>query len=679
MGVQGLVSFLETHRQIYRDVRFRSSRLVVDGCNLLYLLYFDSGLDQNHGGEYSAFEELIEEFVKALRDCSVTPYVLLDGGSDTTDKKLETVTLRAVDRIKKAHQAAVSGRRENIMPQLAKLVFKQTLVRLEVPVAQCYAEADQEIAALANEWQCPVLSVDSDFYIFDLSAGLLPLSHFQWRAVEHRGSQSFIPCKKYNASSFCTFFNIQRQLLPAFAALAGNDYVKLQRMGSSISWTQFCPAGSGSPSRLEGLLCWLRGFHRPQEAFEAALGLLGEPSRETKAKVMQGLYLGMEEYQFRPSSLKRFFIHGVAPPFPAEEGVAGVVPDWMHLPLTRAQLTPDILDLLLLQRMSLGCPVDHADKPSAYLTSRPLRQLMYGLLLGRGRPVQERDRDGLQIRFIPVQPAFTGVTKQLVLGSLDKADPSQRLQVLLEALGVTEASLSRLLPPQLRLPLAVTCYWLQRAEPRPDERLLKALLLGLSIGASLRQRAAVQIQNQSVGQRLNVDVVHAFNQWQACLRDSIHLNQLLGFPLPEPQISRLYEGTLVHHLVHSMKTGKLKHLLKYDRSFVKQYKIMLAVVHQHGARTASTPSETQETSRSPQRRRRPLDDLTAGLQQLFLLCDDEDEEAAAEVRCVVTAQEDLYLDDLLSVKTRYRAKERNNRCHNPELARKEECRGLDLF
>lgn len=279
------------------------------------------GLDENHGGEYAAFEDLVEKFITALRGCEITPYVVLDGGSDYTDKKLETVTQRAQDRIKKAHQAAVGGTKEHILPMLAKLVFRQTLVRLEVPVAQCYGEADQEIAALANEWQCPVLSNDSDFYIFKLQAGLLPISHFMWEAVEQSGLQRYIPCMSYNTSSFCIFFNIQPNLLPTFAALAGNDYVKLRRMGLFINWAEFGPTGSETPSHLEGLLCWLKGFKQPQEALEAVLGMMGELSRKKKAEVLQGLWLGMQEYQLPPSSLKKFFIHGVAPTFPAMKEV----------------------------------------------------------------------------------------------------------------------------------------------------------------------------------------------------------------------------------------------------------------------------------------------------------------------------------------------------------------------
>ncbi|XP_067365228.1 single-strand DNA endonuclease ASTE1 isoform X2 [Channa argus] len=672
MGVQGLSTLLDNSPQIYREVRFMRSRLVIDGCNLLYRLYFKSGLDQNHGGEYAAFEDLVEKFVTALRDCMITPYVVLDGGTDPTDKKLDTSTQRAEDRIKRGHKAAVGSSEENLIPVLTELVFKQTLARLEVPVAQCYGEADLEIAALASKWQCPVLSNDSDFYIFGLPAGLLPINHFKWEAVEQSGSRRYIPCKSYNTSSFCIFFNIQHQLLPTFAALAGNDYVNLRRMGKSIRWAQFTPAGCAAPNRLQGLLHWLNDFEQPREALKAALGMMGELSEKQKVEVLQRLRLGMEEYKIPPSSLERFFIHGVAPEFPAEEEVVGHVPDWMRLPLTQGRLNGDILDVLVLHRISLSTLVDHGDMPSACLTSRPLRQVIYGLLLGRLKHhvVAERDRDGLQLSFIPVQPIVKGLIQRLARSSPHEAEPSERLQVLLEALGVTEDSLSRL-PPGLQLPVAVTCYWLREAQPPPDKMLLKALLLGLSNGDTLRHGTALKIQQKHFKVKLDMDVVHAFNQWQVCLKDSVHLNQLLGCPLPEPQIARLYEGTLVHRLVHMMRTGgKLKFHVKSDLSSLKLYQTTLSIIHQFHAQETSTSTET-----GPQRQ--PLDDLTANLQQLFFQCDDE--ETVTEVKSAARAQEDLHLDQMLSVRTRYRIKERNNRCNNPEICRKEERRGWDIL
>ncbi len=75
-----------------------------------------------------------------------------------------------------------------------------------------------------------------------------------------------------------------------------------------------------------------------------------------------------------------------------------------------------------------------------------------------------------------------------------QVEASQRLQVLLEALGVKEASLTST-PPQLRLLVAATYYWLQRAKPPPKERLLKALLMGLSNGEALRHRAGIKLKH----------------------------------------------------------------------------------------------------------------------------------------------------------------------------------------
>lgn len=86
--------------------------------------------------------------------------------------------------------------------------------------------------------------------------------------------------------------------------------------------------------------------------------------------------------------------------------------------MSQGRLSSEVLDVLLLKRKSLRIPVDRGDSPSAHLASRPLRQVMYGLLLGNGKEVQERDREGLQLKFIQVGTAFTKSSRGLVLPSL---------------------------------------------------------------------------------------------------------------------------------------------------------------------------------------------------------------------------------------------------------------------
>ncbi|XP_061588738.1 protein asteroid homolog 1-like [Cololabis saira] len=594
MGVQGLSSLLDTRREVYQEVQLRRTRLVIDGSNLVCHLYYSSGLDQNCGGEYASFEDLIERFISALRTCEVKPYVVLDG-PDPTDRKLETVTMRAENLIQRAHQAAETGKRKGILPQMVKMVFKQTLIRRRVPVAHCFGEADQEVAALAAEWNCPVLSNDGDFFIFDLPAGFLPITHFRWKEVK-AGPRSYITCKSYTTSCFCNVFRIQRQLLPTFAALAGNDYVKLKM----VNWTQFAPAGSKTSYHLEGLLCWLRDFQQSEDAEEAALGLMGELDTKRREEVRRGLYEGMKEYKPHQSCLKQFFDHRVPPLFQVVHQGSGLVPDWAGLALTQTRLTPNILDVLLLQRMFLGIAVEPRDWPSVYVISRPIRQIMYGLLLGRETSLQvtERDRVDSQLIYVPVRPAFSETSKRLRLSSLHEAELSERLLVLLETLGVIEDSLS-LLPTQLKLPVAVTCFWLQMAEPPPDLTLLKALLLGMSMG--LLSGTASQMGNHCGAKKLDVGVVYAFNQWQACLKDSVHLNQLLGFPLLEPEIARLYQGTTVHQLVDRMRSGERPEaILMNDRTSVEQYQSMLSVVqlHTHRAPAARENQQRAEAGRS---------------------------------------------------------------------------------
>ncbi|KAM4625256.1 single-strand DNA endonuclease ASTE1-like [Polymixia lowei] len=549
MGIQGLTRLITSNSEIYEHFQFSKSRLVVDGSNLFCTLYYGSDLDLRYGGEYDAFEDRIGKFVKALKDCEIEPYVVLDGWSTYSGRIRKTP--RKESRIKNAHDTAMGlDVRRSTLPVLVMLMFKQTLVKLNVPFVQCFEKADGQIASLANEWKCPVLSKDSDFYIFDLPAGLLPISYFQWTTVSHNGTESYISCKRYNASSFCALFKIERQLLPIFAALAVNANNANNAKLTNMVWSINPPWDRSRIFSLKGLLRWLSVFEQPRDVLKKLQELFGDG--ETTNEALKDLQMDMEEYQLPPSYLQDFFTDKTVPPLPQEAHV----PIEMSLAVAQGQMSSYILDILVLKRMSLSAAVDIADLPSANLTSRPIRQVMYGLLLrGSEDRVEEIDREGLQVHCPMVQPVHPDVAQQLVLDSrrwCEEPD-SVRLQVYLEALGVSEATLSKV-PPHLRLPVAVTCYWLQQATPTPEPPVIQALLLGLVDGETRREEG-LPVQQMELTLELDHAVGHAYNQWQASLRDAVHLNQLLRFPLPEPHIAWLYRGTLVHQLVITLKKG----------------------------------------------------------------------------------------------------------------------------
>uniref|UniRef100_A0A4W5KBP0 Uncharacterized protein n=1 Tax=Hucho hucho TaxID=62062 RepID=A0A4W5KBP0_9TELE len=551
MGVLGLTSFIKDNGVFLTDYQFRNSKLIIDGTNLYHLLYFNSRVDQQHGRDYDDFEDQVCEFFKALRDCSIEPYVIIDGGSDFSDKKFETLHHRVQSRINTANNLSMGLQRRGLLPILVKQVFKQVLSSLKVSYAQCIFEADQEITSLAQRWNCPVLYNDSDFYIFDIQAGYLPFSHFKWKnaSVQRWSSQNYIPCKWYTTTSFCRQVNINRQLLPVFAVIAGNDYVNLHNMGFPIRWEDHSPM---EPNRK--LLKWLAPFQQQQEALDSLSLLIGHGETNVDA-ALQALSLGIKTYQLPPDCLERFFNDGNAPDPGLLQNHLSVLPDWTLLPLMKGTLPSYIIYILKCWPVIQGVQLEDHSFPSGNTTSRPIRQVLYGLLLGERGEVEEYDREGrnhlAQIYNISV-----------------------RLKVFLETLGVSQSTLNSV-PLNLGLPVAVTHYWLRHAHLRPDLPLLQAMLLGLVYGELCRQRKMLERMRELIqrgARSLDLGVAHAYCQWQRCMKDCLDLNQLLCFPLPEPQCAWLYKGTLVHQLVAKLRGGVTPDSLLMEDSSSEQLK-----------------------------------------------------------------------------------------------------------
>lgn len=402
MGVQGLKTYIErSNRNYLRSWAFRDNRLIIDGCNLFYSLYFDWNLDQRCGGDYDVFEELIIQFFENLEACDIHPYVVLDGGADHTDKKFDTIMKRKQQKINEAYALSI-GKRGKVLPTLVKNVFRQLLHKLKVPLVQCLEEADWEIAALAKEWNCPVLSNDSDFYIFNLRAGLLPITHFQWKnvKVDRRTNKKFIQVKHFTVGKFCASIKMNADLLPVFASILGNDYVKLPDI-KNLDWELYSKTGAEN-TRIDGLLNWLSQFTGPEEAISALLKCI---DNKEKAIVQEALLNGIKEYKLISGSLAQFF-HSKVIPQTALTGPLKVLPKWTLKPLLEGRMCSSIIDALVHQRVSLTCQVENFQLPCSSEISRPIRQVIYGLLLLGEK--QTADKQALAIKI------FTGTNKRYV-------------------------------------------------------------------------------------------------------------------------------------------------------------------------------------------------------------------------------------------------------------------------
>ncbi|XP_007899893.2 protein asteroid homolog 1 [Callorhinchus milii] len=618
MGVHGLTGYIDENHQFFNKVKLQNTKIIIDGNNLFHRLYFDSALDFKYGGDYDLFTNAIHTFFEALSQCHICPYVVLDGGRDSTDKKIETIKERAKNKIRIAH-ALSRGDGGTLLPILAGQLFKQVLFQMQVPFVQCHSEADREIATLANQWACPVLSQDSDFCIFNLKAGYYPLKNFKWKntSVSKDSSGLYIPALCFSIEKFCTYFsNMNRDLLPLIGVLIGNDYVNLA-LDTFFSKECF-PIGRSASSgrkhiRIHGLLKWLSGFAEPKAVIEIILKYFNEKDQEELRKCLPVL---MEDYTESEVDLAVFFQSGKMGFSHVPAALASKVPEWLIVTLMNGNMAPFISDCLVMRGVFLPSQVENTRRPSSHNCSLHIRNVMYGLLLnsneispdstfnfssaesGKTNSVAEkqckmfyveefdRHEQSLKKNTIQAKPG------RYSLNQLPEISASVKASYLLEALEVKPDVLP--LPAHLQLPVIITCYWMTHAEPRVTLFHLQALLLCFMTGelhkmiceadSSGTLECGVQMVYDRLShlkprtRNLDVDVAHIFCQWQSCLLMGIYLNQLLGCPFPEPDLTRLYSGTRVHFTYYELKLVSADHLLKESPTAHQIYHSLLCTV-----------------------------------------------------------------------------------------------------
>ncbi|XP_048116668.1 protein asteroid homolog 1-like [Alosa alosa] len=340
--------------------------------------------------------------------------------------------------------------------------------------------------------------------------------------------------------------------------------------------------GVGKHTRLDGILHWLSGFQNTKEAIGAFLDCVGD--QKSRGQVQTALTACHKEYEVKKSNVAQFFLKAVVPSkLPVE---LQVLPDWMRMPLSEGNLSSTLIDALVLQRVRLRAQVENFEFPSSHAISRPIRQVLYGLLLSdqkqrddrkpivaRVNPgecyVEEYDREGLTLTIFWVKAACPVSGKDLHLKTLNEAPRELRLKVLNDTLGVSKL-ISTPIAAKFQLPVYVTCYWLSKADPQPCLEHLWALLLGFVFG-ELSDRYKGETGIALVLKRLNnlgshttpggpdLMAAHTYSQWQACMRDTYKLNQLLCLPQaelwPDPELARLYSGPLVHQAAARLRRG----------------------------------------------------------------------------------------------------------------------------
>ena len=185
MGLAGLYGFVSKHPDLFTEHRLRGTKLVIDGLGLLRYLYKE--LDSQFGGEYPEYGKTCTSFFDNLRQCDITAHIVFDGAWDLDDRKHKTYLNRHQEKLKTAKSVSGGhGRQKNatLLPVFALHVLQDVAAKKDgVFTITADFEAANEIVALANHFDCPVLALDNDFYIYPLSKGYIPFAKLNWKNV----------------------------------------------------------------------------------------------------------------------------------------------------------------------------------------------------------------------------------------------------------------------------------------------------------------------------------------------------------------------------------------------------------------------------------------------------------------------------------------------------------------
>ena len=424
-----------------------------------------------------------------------------------------------------------------------------------------FSEADTEIASLACAWNCPVLSNDSDFFIFDIKAGYIPLSSINRTKADRFTADIFYRDK------LASHFGIREEFLPLFASLVGNDYV------SSEVLAEFKPTlNRGKASRFRSIADILSDSRTEDEALERALLMVG--STAGRDKIRQAVKHSLQEYKITESNLLHYFESGVINSSLRTQKDREIE-EWILPKFRKGLFSAKCMSALTTGNNFLRTQVENCEEVSANQCSQSLRQVMYGILNdavaqdGEGNisMVQEWDREGFEVKSSNVPPYKEGVVPGVSL--IPRLEIEKRLEFLLDALDSNTACID-FLPEKFKLIAASLRFLVNNAQPTLEMNHLVALLCCcLTLEDDSTERKGNSAKNASAIPPFDLGAAQSFCQWQCVLRDAIDLNFILCEPLTTPCVHKTFNGELAHSLEEELNQGMFSSTNAYRKFDLK--------------------------------------------------------------------------------------------------------------
>ena len=520
--VRGIATYFEKNFRGWKQISLQGD-LVVDGYSLCHELYLDSGADNVHGGDYVSFSKYVERFLNCLVLNRVKPFVVFDG-VDAEQTKKETHAKRRKEnagRVLSLLQGKpAESRGEYYLPYLARLVMLETVDRIlgEDGFFVADGDADTNIASFAIRRNCPVLSLDSDFYIFPLLAGYIPFTQLTW-------DESGVRANIYHYKDFARQFHLNDPLLLVMVpAILGDSFIQPLDDAVKKLTKQF------RSRAVEAVLKYLAQFSTPDECKM-------DLAKISQTHPLDNIDMANKTYYFSVE---------------ADIPVAGSatlkygrqsIPKFIVVRFRKGKFYTLMMDAICRREVDHRIAMEDMTSQWCHLVGLPIREVIYGIICGGHGGVIEQQRaqgkiDEFQQIMVRSKPP---VQFQCDVPLLDDryVGTAERFgeEILLAASNCT-GEFKKVIQKEQWFFFTVTRYWYTKAAVQVNkDKLLKAIILSM-LGNIKSARGNSQAASIPVPDRT---VVHAIAQWQSTYYDLVCLNQLLLEPLPPISISQVLE------------------------------------------------------------------------------------------------------------------------------------------
>ena len=266
------------------------------------------------------------------------------------------------------------------LPVLCFKVFLMAMEELGVSVIYTDGDADRGIVSIANYYNYAVLANDSDYYMYDIKAGYIPIDSFNWHALP-------LKAEVYKLCDFNSQFGLKDpQLSRVIPAVLGiydlNETDLMDRLiEEGVISTDNRQVGSlvrfiSKVSNIEQLISRIKETMDERKKIAEDL--------EKNIKIAEEMYDGIE-----PLSMEELQAKSLVVP----DSVSSVVQGFLNRLIKHNDEGRFLVSVTLKGRFLPRCVIDDPHKPTARLASVGIRQSMYTMMtpLTAERGKGERD------------------------------------------------------------------------------------------------------------------------------------------------------------------------------------------------------------------------------------------------------------------------------------------------